>query len=150
MIKQIEGKWTVIEKTNDDKNLLDNKIKGIFQTANCDSIQFERTYHAEISYTFFEDETYTHIINEVITYLDTTATRLACAAVYKDSLLGDTIRGGWQLDGKSSVVLVVNKDYASNALLDLTDKTMSCETNLVVANSIVSFNGSIITKFKKD
>jgi hypothetical protein len=146
--KLIIGKWAVLEKYSETTNFIDNKVSGIYYTTSCDSLPMQRRTLSEIYIAFNTNEIFSEEIKQTISYLDTAATRINCTPIYKDSIVTDTIKGAWKIDG-STLAMVVGTDYTGHKLLEINKTNMSWETNVAVVNSIVTFNGTISTKFKK-
>jgi hypothetical protein len=148
--KQITGKWVVTAMYTDESDLLLKTKKGKFFATLCDTVTFERQEKLYSELVFDENEKYTRTEKITIQYLDTSASRIQCEAVYSDSIINIIEEGKWQFEGKETLELLGNnKDYEGNKMIAINDNEMEWQTDLIVDQGLVVFTGIKTTKLTK-
>jgi hypothetical protein len=147
-IKTIEGTWKVTEMTLDDKNVL-NKIIDSLSYPNCDSIMHIEQGYYDIKITFNKNGTYERVSDFHIASVDTAYFRQNCELKAVLKTITETESGKWELFGKSTLQMITANNSEGNKIINITEKLMIWETDVVVSSGIVMFNGIKKTKLEK-
>ena len=148
-IKIIEGTWRVTVMTLDDKNLM-NKTLDTLTNQLCDSLMMLELGSYNIVITFNKDGTYEKNIDFYIAYVDTALFRQNCEIKPVFRIENQKEQGKWELFNKSTIQMISGKNSEGNKIKNITENVMEGETDVVVSQGVVQFNGIKKTKLVKD
>jgi hypothetical protein len=148
-IKIIEGTWRVKSMTLDDQNVM-NKTLDTLTNELCDSLMMLELGNYDIMITFNRDGTYEKNTDFYIAYVDTALFRQNCEIKPVLRVENEKEQGKWELFNKSTIQMLSGKNSEGNKIKNITENVMEWETDVVVSQGVVQFNGIKKTKLVKE
>lgn len=148
--KKLIGEWIVTEMLTDNVDMLKTEFRtDKIKLANCtDTIAFVVFKKIQVDLLFTKQKNFKRTIRTNYMLPDTSMIS-NCTIGFKDSLITEEQTGKWQLSGESSLQMIFDKSSEVNKITKIDDRTMKWETDIVVNQGIVSFNGIVNTTLTK-